>query len=123
MRIIDTQMRTMNDPEQAAKMREALQKSKQENSKKLKCFTEELESSKDFNKLHKDVLERQTMSEIDIFATVNDSETTFPHLEPLKALGEREKSSRWTLCKAKWNKSFEWYAANSMCKWLIKCKC
>ncbi len=27
MRIIDTQMRTMNDPEQAAKMREALQKS------------------------------------------------------------------------------------------------
>ncbi len=94
MRIIDTQMRTMNDPEQAAKMREALQKSKQENSKKLKCFTEELESSKDFNKLHKDVLERQTMSEIDIFATVNDSETTFPHLEPLKALGERAKSSR-----------------------------
>jgi len=39
-------------------------------------------------------LERQTMSEIDISATVNDSETTFPHLEPLKALGEREKSSR-----------------------------
>ncbi len=36
---IDMQMRSMTDPKQAAKIREALQKSTEQNSKKLKCFT------------------------------------------------------------------------------------
>ena len=86
---IDTQMRTLNDPKQVAKFQEALQKLQEENNKKLKYFTaEEVERSKNFNKLQKDVLERQTLSEIDTSVLVDDSETTFPAFLPLGGLGE-----------------------------------
>ena len=89
---IDTQMRTLNDPKQVVKFQEALQKLQEENNKKLKCFTaEEVERSKNFNKLQKDVLERQTLSEIDTSVLADDSETTFPAFLPLGGLGERAK--------------------------------
>ena len=68
---INTKMRTLNDPKQAAKLREVLYKFEEQNSKKLKCFAAgELENSKNFNKLQKDILERQAMSDIDTLAPV-----------------------------------------------------
>ena len=89
---ISTKMHTFNDPKQATKLREALHKFEGQNKEKLKCFTaEELENSENFNKLQRDILERQTMSDIATLVPVDDSKTTFPDFTPLEALGERAK--------------------------------
>ena len=91
---IDSQMYTVNDPKQAAMLREYLEKSGKEVNLKEKLDKKLAEKNPVANQLQKDLKERQTMSDAFVSEVKEDKETTFPAFNPTNALGEKARYAK-----------------------------